>query len=292
MRIGFMMSFNKERMAFAKKHGFKSVELQVAPGNGYFPGDPDWESRADEVKASFAESDLRISSLAGFYFNHMDPAKAEEGKKLVQGTILLAERMGVKTAAGFSGRLASNKLEDSLPKFKEIWSEHAKFAEDHGVRIAFENCPMGYFNTPCDGINLMCTPDIWEKAFNEVDSKALGLEWDPSHLICMFIDPVENLRKFGSRVYHVHAKDAHVNRDLVEKYGFWYPGAIEHCTVGMGDTPWNLCIKELLRHGYDNDLNIEGWHDAVYKDNETDVKREDEGLIIGLRHLEQFVVQD
>jgi sugar phosphate isomerase/epimerase len=292
MRIGFMMPFNKERMDFANKWGFKSAELQVAPGNGYFPGDPGWETKAEEVKAAFQAADIRISCLAGFYVNHMDPEKAEENRKLYQGTVLLTEKLGVGVAAGFSGRLPSDKLEDSLPKYKEIWSENAKFAEDHGVKVAFEHCPMGHYNTPAKGINMMCTPDIWEKAFNEVPSPALGLEWDPSHLICMFIDPVENLRKFGSRTYHVHAKDAHVNADLLARYGIWYPGATEHCHVGLGDTQWNLCVKELLRQGYTNDLNVEGWHDAVFGNRQDGARLEDQGLIMALRHLEQFIVQD
>ena len=122
-------------------------------------------------------------------------------------------------------------------------------------------------------------------------SEVIGLEWDPSHLICMFIDPVANLRKFGKRVYHVHAKDAHVNRDLLSQYGIWHPGVIEHCFAGFGDTDWNLCIKELLRQGYQGDLNIEGWHDSVYRDTENR-KLEDTGLILSFKYLSQFVVQD
>jgi sugar phosphate isomerase/epimerase len=292
MRIGFMMGYNAQRMEFARKWGFRCAELQAAPGCGFFPGDPGWEARADEVKAAFAEAGLRISCLAGFYVNHMDPARELECKNLVRGTVQLAARLGVGVAAGFAGRLPSDRLEESLPKFKEIWAEHARFAEDHAVKIAFENCPMGCYGTPAGGINMMCTPEIWEKAFNEVPSPALGLEWDPSHLIGLFIDPVANLRKFGSKVHHVHAKDAHVNRDLLEDYGIWRQGVIEHCHVGLGDTDWNLCVKELLRQGYTNDLNLEGWHDDVYRDSKEGPQREDEGLIIALRHLEQFVVQD
>jgi len=292
MRIGFMMPYDKERMDFARKSGFRCAELQVSPGNGYFPGDPGWEKKADEVGAAFEAADIRISCLAGFYTNVMDPKEEEEGKRCVRGCILLAERLRVPAVAGFAGRLADKRLEESLPKFKEIWGEHARFAEDHGVKIAFENCPMGWHNTPCGGINLMCTPAMWEKAFNEVPSPAIGLEWDPSHLICMFVDPEENLRRFGSKVHHVHGKDAHVNRDQLERYGFWHDRAIEHCHVGLGDTDWNICIKELLRHGYANDINLEGWHDSVYRDHKGGPKLEDQGLIISLRHLEQFIVQD
>jgi len=249
MRIGFMIiSFDKERVDFAKKVGFKSCELKVFPQDEFFPGNPDWEKKAEEVAAYCRENDIRISCLGAFYVNHMDKS----------------EKMGIKVVAGFSGRIVGKPLEESLPEFIKIWSEHSKFAEDHGIKIAFENCPMGNFHTPCNGINFMCTPEMWEKAFDGVKSEAIGLEWDPSHLICQFIDPVVTIRKFGNRIYHVHAKDAHINRDILSQYGIWYPGAIEHCFAGFGDTDWNLCIKEMTRYGYKGDLNIEGWHDLLF----------------------------
>ncbi|MCS7179852.1 MAG: sugar phosphate isomerase/epimerase [bacterium] len=291
MRIGFMMGFDKERIEFAKRIGFKSCELRVAPTDPFFPGKDGWENKAREVVDYYKANDIRISCLAGFYVNHMDPAKEDEYKKLVRDVIILAEKMGVSVVAGFSGRIVGKPLEDSISKFVEIWSEHAKFADDHGVKIAFEHCPMGNFHTPCNGINFMSTPKMWEIGFSEVKSEALGLEWDPSHLICQFIDPIITIRDFGKRIYHVHAKDAHVNWDIVKKYGIWHHGVIEHCFPGLGDTDWRLCIKELIRQGYKNDLNIEGWHDAVYHDRVAKGK-EDEGLIIAYKHLSQFVVQD
>jgi sugar phosphate isomerase/epimerase len=133
---------------------------------------------------------------------------------------------------------------------------------------------------------------MWEACFDAVGSEALGLEWDPSHLICMFIDPVQSLRRFGSRVYHVHAKDAKVHRDLLARNGTWSPMTIEHCFAGLGDTDWGACIKEMRRQGYNGDLNIEGWHDDVFRNRKNGPQREDEGLVISLRYLERFVVQD
>ncbi|MCM8776987.1 MAG: sugar phosphate isomerase/epimerase [Candidatus Omnitrophica bacterium] len=287
MRIGFMMGFDKERIDFAKKVGFKSCELRASPEDNFFPGNNGWEGNAEKIKAYYEENDIRISCLASFYVNHMDPEKAEEYKNLVRNAIILAEKMGVGVVAGFSGRIVGKELKESVSLFKKIWSEHARFGEDHNVKIAFENCPMGEFHTPSNGTNFVCTPQMWEIAFNEVSSDAIGLEWDPSHLVCQLIDPVANLRRFGKKVYHIHAKDAHINQDILKHYGIWYQGAIEHCFPGLGDTDWGLCIKELLRYGYKGDLNIEGWHDMVYRG-----EREDEGLINAFKYLSRFVVQD
>ncbi len=290
MNIGFMSTYDPERIAFAKQHGFGSVELIVSDNTDFLPGRDGWESKAAEMVAAYQEAGIRISCIAGFYDNILSDDAAER-KAMTErvGTVVeLAEAIDVGVVGGFSGRLRGRPLEESIAPFAEAWSGLAKLAEDHGVKIAFENCPMGRYHTPANGINVMCTPEMWRRGFEAVGSEAIGLEWDPSHLICLVIDPVANLREFGTRVYHVHAKDARVNRDVVQREGFWYPDAIEHCFPGLGDTDWGGCIKELLRQGYASDLNIEGWHDGVYNDRDG-AQREDTGLLIGLRHLSQFV---
>lgn len=281
MRIGFIAAHDAERIEFMKENGFGSVELRPSPE--MLPPAKGWKKAAAACKEDFEAAGIRISCIAGFYVNHMDPAKRRESRTLTRAVINLAEYLEVRVVAGFAGRLVNEPLEESLPLYKKIWGEHAAFAGDRGIKIAFENCPMGRFNTPAHGTNMMCTPQMWERAFNEVRAKNLGLEWDPSHLIGLFIDPVANLRRFGSRVYHVHAKDEHVNWDIVKSQGIWAAGAVEHCFPGLGDTDWGLAIKELRRQGYRGDLNIEGHHDGVFRG-----KLEDLGLLIAKRHLEQF----
>lgn len=291
MRIGFMTTHDPERIAFARNHGFGCVELIIKPDSAYLPGTDGWQARADAVKADFQDAGLRISCVAGFYVNHMDgdPVVAAAHAEQTRRTILLAEHLGVPTVAGFSGRVMGEDLEASLPRFKQIWGEHARFAEDHGIRIAFEHCPMGRFNSPFGGINCICTPDMWDRCFDAVPSDALGLEWDPSHLVCMLIDPVVNVKHYGARIFHVHAKDAKVNQDVAERFGLYHKGATEHCFPGLGDTHWGLVVKELRRAGYHGDLNIEGWHDAVFRNHDSGPRLEDLGLLIAQRHLAPFV---
>jgi sugar phosphate isomerase/epimerase len=52
---------------------------------------------------------------------------------------------------------------------------------------------------------------------------------DPSHLICQLIDPVQTIHRFGSRIFHVHAKDAYIDPALMERYGICHPGVSERC---------------------------------------------------------------
>lgn len=291
MRIGFLSRFDLARIPFMKQHGFGSTELLVKPEDDFLPGHDGWKDKAAALKAAYADAGIRISAVAGFYVNHMDPDPELAGRHFqqVRNTITLACEIGVPVVAGFAGRIMGQDLEASLPRFRELWSDHARFAEGHSTKIAFEHCPMGAYHTPFGGNNCICTPAMWERCFDAVPSPALGLEWDPSHLVAMLVDPVANLRQWASKVFHVHAKDAKVYRDIVDRYGLFHPGAVEHCFPGLGDTNWGLVIKELLRAGYSGDLNIEGWHDSVLRDHENGPKLEDLGLLVSLRHLAPFV---
>ena len=307
MRLGFIMGWNRDRMGFARDHGFRCAELTVDADTAVlFPGHDGWEAKADQCREEFLAMELRISCIGAFYFNHLEGPGADKSTRVVRGAINLAKRMRVPVVAGFVGKLESHPTDNlaSIPRFKEVWTDHVKYAEDNGVKIAIEHCPMGRNHLPPGGNNFLSTPEAWEAAFSEIDSEYFGLEWDPSHLICQFIDPIENLRMFGSKVNHVHAKDAHVNRDLLSKYGVYDGRVIEHCMPGLGDSNWGLVIKELVRQGYTHDINIEGWHDAVYRDagghlpsdvvNQPGAKfahghREDEGLLIAFNELSKWV---
>lgn len=228
MRIGFLSPFDRKRIAFMKQHGFGSVELLIGPDDAFLPDKDGWKSKAAEVKASYADAGIRVSCIGGFYVNHMDadPKVAEGHRQRVRNCITLAKEIGVPTVGGFAGRILNEDIEKSLPRFKELWGEHAKFAEDHGIKIAFEHCPMGAFWSPMGGINCMGTPDMWDKCFDAVPSPALGLEWDASHLLCHFIDPIQNIRLYGKKIFHIHAKDANVYRHIIDRYGIYHPGAI------------------------------------------------------------------
>ncbi len=53
-----------------------------------------------------------------------------------------AHHFGATCVAGFTGRIRNKPLPESLPRYREVWSELAKRAADKGIKIAFENCAM------------------------------------------------------------------------------------------------------------------------------------------------------
>jgi sugar phosphate isomerase/epimerase len=299
------------RLDWAHANGFGSLQwnrFETCPAG---PANRDWKPFAEKFAAEAKSRDLRISAIGAHYKNPLDPRQSEYSRNVFLRAIEVAAHLGVKTVSGFPGaviELENNPRGDNpvyrpfepfLPRLLEFWEPIAHVAADQGVRIAFEHCPMSSYHLPIMGFNMLAQPAMWEKLFNETRCENLGIEWDASHLICQLIDPVTNLHKFGSRIFHVHAKDAYINRPLIEVYGICHDGVAEHRMPGLGQANWAEIVHTLLRVGYDSDLNIEGWHDPVYRDHDaaqTDPlagrKLEDAGLLIARRTLEQFVPKE
>ena len=313
MRIGLLTDANFERLEWAAKNGFGSFEWMRFEESPAGPANADWKPFAEQLAAQAKSLGLRISAIGAQYRNPLDPPQTERSRATFLRAIEVAAHIGVRTVAGFPGAVIETILnsrggnpvykpfENYLPGLLEFWEPIARIAADKGVRIAFEHCPSGVYNLPVLGFNMLAQPAMWERLFNETKCSNLGLEWDPSHLICQFVDPVENLRKYASRIFHVHAKDAFVNRPLLEVYGICHPGVTEHRFPGLGQANWAKIIHALLRVGYDSDVNIEGWHDPVYRDHEPDPtgrnplagqKLEQTGLLIAKRTLERFVPKE
>ena len=112
---------------------------------------------------------------------------------------------------------------DNWPRFLKTWRPLVKFAEDHGVRLGIENCPMLY--SPDEwpgGKNLLTTPAIWRRAFEDIPSKHFGLNYDPSHFALQHMDPILPLNEFKGRIFHVHAKDVGIDpRPTCNDYGIF-----------------------------------------------------------------------
>lgn len=115
---------------------------------------------------------------------------------------------------------------------------------------------------------LCCTPESYRAFFEACPSPAMGVNYDPSHLIRMGIDPLRFLGEFVSRVYHVHAKDAEVFEDRRYEYGteqrplfgetHRFGGPFWRYTVpGHGVTPWKRVFETLVEGGYRGCVSVE-----------------------------------
>ena len=313
MRVGVCCRF--DQLEWAHKLGFRSCEIMRFIDSPMAPQYQGWKPHAEQLKAQATEFGIRISAIGAYYKNALDPKQTEYAREVFLRAFDVAQFLGVKTICGFPGAVIETEInerggnpvykpfENFLPQLLSFWMPLVAEARDRGLRIAFEHCPQGQHHLPIMGYNMLAQPSMWEKFFDKIRSDSVGIEWDASHLMCQMIDPIENIRRFGSRIFHVHAKDAYVNRQLLEVYGICHPGAIEHRFVGLGQLNWAEVVHALLRAGYDSDLNVEGYHDPVFRDHDAWIpddlkhqqnkqsgqKLEEAGLLIAKRTLEPLV---
>jgi sugar phosphate isomerase/epimerase len=299
MRVG-VLSRGLDELDWLQKLGFLSTQWMRFAESPAAAAHGDWKPFAEKFAAEAQRRDIRVSAIGVYYQNPLDPRQTDSARALFQRAIEVAAFMGIKTVSGFAGAVIEVEMkerggnpiykpfENYIPQLLAFWEPLARQAAERNVRIAFENCPQGAWHLPVMHYNIMGQPAMWERLFNATKCENIGLEWDPSHLLCQFIEPVATIHKFGARIFHVHAKDAFINRALLETYGVCHPGVAEHRFPGLGQANWAEIVHALLRTGYDSDLNIEGWHDPVYRNHEAGPKLEDAGLLIARQTLERY----
>ncbi|HUR44454.1 MAG TPA: sugar phosphate isomerase/epimerase, partial [Candidatus Saccharimonadales bacterium] len=278
MRVGLLIRGDSQELKWANHLGFRAAEWIRFEESSAASPKGDWKGAAEAIAGEAQALGVRLSAIGALYRNPLHPEQSDFARTVFRQAIEVASHLGIKTVAGFPGAHVETEVnanggnpvykpfESFIPELVAFWDPIAQFAADKGVRIAFEHCPQGPYHLPVMNYNMLGQPAMWERFFNATKQSNLGLEWDASHLVCQFIDPVANIHKFGSKIFHVHAKDAHINRRLLEEYGICHPGVAEHRFPGLGQSNWAEIVHALLRAGYDSDLNIEGWHDPVYRD--------------------------
>ncbi len=264
IRIGTLAGKKEKTVDYIRQilpHGFESFQINFWQTLGVVS----LPQLATEVKAVLGDSGAIISAL-GIYGNPLEgtPADAETIRSW-EACIDHAHLFGTDLVCGFAGRLRNKPIPESIPRFKAVFGELAKRAADKGVRLAFENCWMGGTWETGDW-NIAVSPDAWNLMFDAVPAANLGLEWEPCHQLSELIDPLPQLRTWVPKIFHVHGKDATVYWDVIRKHGFRGPQpATHHRHPGFGDSNWTDIISELRRHGFKGSIDIEGWHDPVYR---------------------------
>jgi len=275
VRLGFVSAVFpdlslQDVVKFASDQGFACVELMCWPVGkaerryaGVTHVDVTKFGRDDALRVSqlFAEYRLRISGL-GYYPNPLvaDRREAKVYTDHIKKVIRAAELLGVGVVNTFIGRDHTKSVEDNWPAFRKTWRPLVRFAEGHGVRIGIENCPMLFSGDEWPGgKNLAHSPAIWRRMFEEIPSRSFGLNYDPSHLLWQQIDHVKPVHEFGKRIFHVHAKDARVDRDRLNEVGVlaspleWHSPKLP----GLGGVEWGRFFSALTDIGYTGPVCIE-----------------------------------
>jgi sugar phosphate isomerase/epimerase len=313
MRIGLMTpAFPEltlhEIMDFAVQNSFQTLEVACWPareakdrkygGVAHIDVESLNPDKVAEIKQLQEDKKVEITAL-GYYVNplHPDQKRREHDIDHTRNVILGAEKLGVgiigvlvgrSSAPERYGRVWKDAIEYNFDEFKKVWPDLVKFAADHNVKIAIEHCPMLWHDTWPDGDNLPYSPAIMHRMFETLPDENFGIMLDPSHFVWQQIDSVRFIKDFSDRIFHVHAKDMTIDREM------FYQDGILGCGFnwqiprlpGRGLVDWKSLIAALVDAGYDDTLNIEH-EDAKYEGSVELVKR---GLLLSKKYLEQFVV--
>ena len=304
MKLGFIsaildqMSF-EEMIDTAAGLGFSCVEVACWPrgkaerryaGVSHIDVSVLTDKEAARILDYCKARKVEISSLA-YYPNTMDgdPEKRAANIAHLKQVIAASHRLGVNLVTTFVGRDQTKTVEENLELFREIWPPIVQQAEELGVRIAIENCPMlfGPDQWP-GGQNLASTPAIWRKLFQILPSPNFGLNYDPSHFVWQRMDYITPLYEFKDRIFHVHFKDIKLLPDRLREVGTMaYP--LEYMVPklpGLGDVDWGKYVSALTDIGYNGCACIE-IEDKAFEGSREKVLN---SLKISKRYMEQFVI--
>lgn len=303
MKLGFVSAILdgwsfEETLDTAAGMGYRCVEVACWPrgraerryaGVSHIDVDGLTDEKAAAILERCRARDVQISAL-GFYPNPMDgdPARRAAAIAHLKKVILASRKLEVNLVTTFLGRDQRATVEENLALAAEIWPPLLRLAEENGVRIAIENCPMlfGRDQWP-GGQNLMTTPDLWRRVFELLPSPNLGLNYDPSHFVWQQIDYVKPIYEFADRLFHVHFKDIKLYRDRLDQVGVMaYP--LQYMSPklpGLGDVDWGRYVSALTDVGYDGCACIEV-EDRAFEGTREKVL---DSLRLSKRYMEQFL---
>ena len=304
MKLGFVSAILdgwsfEEMIDTASAMGYECVEVACWPqgkaerryaGVSHINVDELDDEKAQYILDYCKQKNVAISSLA-FYPNTMDAdvQKREAAVEHLKRVIRASARLGVNMVTTFIGRDQSKTVEENLELVSEVWPPIIALAEELGVKIAIENCPMlfGPEQWP-GGQNLMTTPAVWKKVFEILPSENLGLNYDPSHFVWQMIDYIKPLYTFRDKIFHVHFKDIKLFPDKLDEVGIMaYPLEFMSPKLpGLGDVDWGRYVSALTDIGYDPYACVE-FEDRAFESSRQKVL---DSLALSYRYMRQFVI--
>jgi sugar phosphate isomerase/epimerase len=169
----------------------------------------------------------------------------------------------------YSGFLGRNQLaipERNWSLVQGAWQPILQVAEDLGVDICLENCPMDFtLDEWPHGKNIFTGPDTWDRGFELLPSDRLFIEFDPAHWVWQEIS-LDSLRPYMKKVRRVHAKDARRNRRALARHGNRSAPLMTHtpCLPGEGGVDWDH-LRDVLDEGDYNDVLVIEVEDKAYE---------------------------
>lgn len=287
-KLGLLARYSPANIAFAKDEGFTSIGLW-ANGGDVLQADQVSDETLREVRAAVDRSGLMLS-VVGSTNNHIaaDPDRRKRENAYFSKVIEVAGVLGAPYVGTASGDMPGRPLKQQVDEITRVYETvYFPLCQKHNVRILWEPWP--------DGPNVATGPQGYEALFTAFgNSPYVGLQYDPSHFVRLFIDPIQTARDFADKIYDVHLKDTEIEWHRLRRVGIRpFDGAQwwRYRIPGNGQIDWAAFFTVLEERGYTGAMNIEH-EDDLYgamppqADFTEDYKR---GFRVGHQYLRQFV---
>jgi sugar phosphate isomerase/epimerase len=254
-RLGVLCQFSDSNLEFIKAEGFTSMQLRL---------DPDRldDAAISQIKDKIQRSGIYVSAMA-VDGNHIDPdpARREHQNTYTVKCIELCGKLGIPAIGGQSGTIRGQRLDQQVAEIVRVYTEkYFPACEKNKVRILWEPY--------AGGPNIATGPVGWEALFKAFkDSPYVGLQFDPSHLVWQFMDPVAAAREFIDKIYDVHLKDTEILWHVLRRTGIqpvnnarWWRFRLP----GDGSVDWKGFFSVLAEAGYTGAMNIENEDEFYY----------------------------
>ncbi|WP_425838057.1 sugar phosphate isomerase/epimerase family protein [Streptomyces fractus] len=273
MLTACLPSWDLDKIAeYAAGRGYQALEVAVWPGTGgrdfeaaHLPVATFTGEDEERTRALLDRHGLEISALA-YYENHLHPdpeQRAAYGTHL-KHAIDTAQRLGIPYVGTFIGRDWTKPVAENLAEAERIFPGFVEYAGERGVKLIIENCVMEGWHPDGYPGNLAYSPELWEWMFD----LGLYLNWDPSHLTWIGIDPVETIAPYADRIVHAQAKDVELRPHDRQRYGHfgpardrtknpWDMGWWRYRVPGRGQVDWGTVLDRLYEHGFTGTLSVE-----------------------------------
>ena len=254
-KLGALCQYSDSNLEFLKAQGFTSMQLRLNP-------DRLDDSAIADIKGKIQRAGIYVSSLA-VDGNHIDPDPAlrERQNTYTLKCIELCGKLGIPNIGGQSGTIKGMPLDQQVAEIVKVYTDRYFAAcEKNHVRILWEPY--------AGGPNIATGPVGWEALFTAFHSSPhVGLQFDPSHLVWQFMDPVAAAREFVDKIYDVHLKDTEILWHVVRRAGIqpvngarWWRFRVP----GYGSVDWKGFFSVLAEAGYTGAMNIENEDQFYY----------------------------